>query len=545
MKGLAYVPQDGVFPFLGLDTFTPSTQLDGRYSPGLENVELQKGIVGKRRGYLKLGDTLEDSLGGAQADPVIGVHEFETLSGTKILLAFTTKRQYKWDGTDWDNITYASGGSDVLWTGTEDDWLDVATVSGLDSTGTYKKWVVISNGKDTPRYWDGSLGTFLRFHTDTVANGGALLLYPSFVTYRAMAQFYNHVVIANVQATATQRNLVAWSDTGDLVDFTGTGSGSALLPDSKGQILRLLPLGDRLVIYSENSISFITYVAGDLIYSFENVLNETRLVSARSIVDLGPYHLFLTEENVMAFDGSKFPRPIGDRIFRQYREELYVPARKKAFAFHDAARQHVYFSVPTKSNKSVFYRLEYDLSDMSRSAWTRLNYTDRPVSMGTYSRNATLFWNSASLAGLAWNEVTMTWKQGTIREAFPIRVFGGTSGEVFIDDEIATRDDTVAIDAWWDSKDFAVPQSFRSVVGRWLEIELDLKGYEADIYTSTDEGETYVFQTKLELESNWRKYTVPVDLMSKHLRVRVRNACINSRFLLRWLRVRVREGGPS
>lgn len=531
-----YVPDEGIFPFMGINTLVPSTQLDPRFSPNLQNVDITKGLIEKRRGY--------QALGGSLVDPVIGVYEFETLAGSKILLAFTTKKQYRWSGSAWTNITYQSGGVDVDWTGTEEDWLDIQVVAGLDASGTYTKWIVVSNGKDQARYWDGSMTRFARYHTDAVSSGGAGITFPNFVTYRAGAQFYDHVVLANVTAASAQKNLIAWSHTGSLVDFGGANAGEAYIPDSMGAIVKLAHLGDRLMIYSENSVGMLTYVAGDLIFTQEQVLQNSRLVSGRCVVSIGPYHLLLTEENVLVFDGTKFARPVGDAIYRQYRRELYTPNRVRAFAFHDPARQHVYFNVPISTDQNVFYRMEYNLADMSQSVWTRLTYGDRPVSMGLFSREQTLKWNSTQLSGLSWSEIGITWNQATVRKAFPIRVFGSQSA-VFIDDELTTRDGSQAIDSYWDSKDFAVPGNFRSSLGRWLEIELDAQGYEVDVYISDNEGQTFSFVQKLELGTNWGKYTVPIDVMSKHLRVRLRNACVNSKFQVRWMRIWVREGGPT
>jgi hypothetical protein len=144
--GRGYTPADSIYPLEGLNTLDPSTQARPNFSPNCENVVIDKGILLKRKGYQALGST---------ADPTVALIEFEDISGIKHLLRITTTKQYKYDAVadTWDNITYQVAAADVNWTGDEEDVVDWAVVSGVDTT--FKKWVIITNGIDPPRYWDG------------------------------------------------------------------------------------------------------------------------------------------------------------------------------------------------------------------------------------------------------------------------------------------------------------------------------------------------------------------------------------------------------
>jgi hypothetical protein len=501
---------------------------DPHLSPRCENILINKGLVEKRKGYQPLGAVLPD--------PVVAVFEFETAAAVKKLIAITTKKEYVYDQTGgvWTNITYQNGGNDVDRTGDETATIDYTVLTGVDGGGAFARWILFTNGVDQPRYWDGVAGKFALYNPDLAG----------FVTCGCVAQFYGHVFLGDITVADHERQTVAWSDTGKLLDFTGPNSGVAILTEAQGTLVRMLPLGDRLVAYSENAINLIAYVGGDIIFSFESSLQETRLVSGRAIVNIGPYHIYMSQEDIELYDGSRLHQSIGGRIYREYRQDLFVELKSRAFAFHDAAKKTIWFNVPISDTTSRYYVLEYDLSDITKSTWVRYEFRDRPVSMGFFSRDSTLFWNSAAIAGLSWRSVELTWDQASTRKGFPTRVFGAAN-RVFTSDDVIPNDNGSIIPSFWDSIDFTVPQGFESELGRWIELELELKGVECDISISLDEGQTYQLLDTLALNSQWKKYSVFCDEVSSHLRIRVENNCPNSSFQLRWLRAWATPAGPN
>ena len=535
-----YLPKDEIYPLIGLNTLDPSPQADQRTSPNCQNVLFTKGIVQKRSGYGYLGDAISGT--------VLGLVEFETLSGTKYLLCLTTTKQYKlqYDGGTgvytWDNLTYKPSGSDVNWTGDESDTLDYAVVTGFDS-GTLKKWIIITNGKDQPRYWDGSMSRF-GLYAPTGISGVSTTW-----TCKTLISFYDHLILANLTDSSSNktRTTLYWSKYQNLTDFaTGAAydSGVAVLTDTSGEILKIERLADRAYIYSQDAIHAMVYVGGALTYTFEKTLEASRLLHKKSAVNVGPYHLFMSQENVSYFDGTRMPREVGDRISRSLRDELYSSKAYFAFAFHDAAKRQVYFSYPTGVDSAAMYHLEYTSNDSLGGRWTKLKFANRITAMGFYSRNIDLAYDSTQFSGVPYYGSSMSYAQGSIKGGFPVRVMGG-SGRAYIADDTTQNDITTAIDSWWDSIDFTVPEAYQSEYGRWIELELEMKGFEADVYYSTDKGETYTFVERVDLDSGWEKYKINIDVMSKTFRVRIRNNCASSTFSLRWLRVWVQPGGPA
>jgi len=533
-SGKRYLPKDEIYPLIGLNTLDPSPQANPHTSPDTKNMVFTKGIVQKRTGYSYLGTTL--------TDPVIGVVEYESLTGTKTLLAFTTKKQYKFDTStlDWVNITYQSGGVDVNWTGVESDTLDYAIVSGLDGSSVFKKWVVITNGKDQPRYWDGAAAKFALYAPAGITG---------FVTCKTITGYFNQVVMGNVKTASDNVTAVYWSNLQSLISFDSSvsdgGTGIAIMTDVDGPIQRLVPLADRCYIFTLNSIHAMQYVGGAIGMTFVKLMQESRLLSSRSVVNIGQYLLYMSQENIVLFDGTTLTREIGDRIYRGYRDELYASKRHFSFAFHDAAKRQVYFCYPTANDESHFYNVEYQVGDMSNSVWSRLKYKDRFISMGFFSRDQNLKWNSPQIAGVGWDQSLTSWAQGSIKGGFPVRVAGTSSGRVVLLDDTAQNDANTAVDAWWDSIDFTVPSGYQSEYGRWIEIELELRGFEAEIYYTKDQGQSYTFVKKLTLTNQWTKYKVNIDVMSKNLRIKVKNDCPSSWIQGRWLRLWVTPGGAA
>ena len=417
----------------------------------------------------------------------------------------------------------------VQWTGDETNILDFCV--GTDDND---KYVMITNGKDFPLWWEGSDDGFTKIDIGI----------SDFVTCKTLSTFYGHLVIGGYQTTTWYRQGVAWSDAFDFEEWSTGSTGVALVADSKGDIQRLVPMGDRLMIFSDDSIGVITYIGGSVLYTFETLIQDTRLLSPRSIVSVGPFQLFMSQENVYLFDGSRLLRPIGNKIQKDLKELVNLESNHLAFAFHDSARRQVFWTIPLKGSDPSHktYLLEYDVFDISNLKWSSITYNERPTSMGFYSRFYFIAWNSGIIESLVWSDFEGSWQLGS-DENFPIRAIGGAEGGVYLCDGIQPQDDGNDIEAYWTSIDFTVPQSYLSQVGRWLELELELYGTSVSIYTSIDRGSTYDLQgDPLTLTSSWSRYRVLIDEMSRNLRIKV--VCnSDDRFHLRWLRAWVAPGG--
>lgn len=540
LRNSAYVPEQSVHPFQGIDYQDPSTLTDPHLSPEAQNVNFDKGHLVKR-----LGDVL---LGNPVSGIPLAVIEFTNLSNVTTLLLITTTKEYKWDGSDWVDITYTTfGGAVTNRTGSEDNGLDWTVVSGIDSTGAFVKWIIITNGKDKPRWWDGTNGTFWLYSTAAQdnANRGAGLLYTNFVTCKTISTLSQYVLMGNVTTTTDEVATVAWSDTGSLYDF-GTGilgqgnSGAIPLTDAIGPIQKIMVLGDRTMIYANDTIHAMTHVGGNDIFSFERLLNDTRLASPRAIVDIGMGHLFLGQENIYMFDGSRNLYPLADAIALRLREELQTSLKGRAWAFLDKAKNNIYWSVPTSEEESTLYKMEYNQYDIRQIRWTKHLYPDRTTTMGFWSRTTDL--KISDLGTLTYNDIAWTYSQASIKAGFPQRVLG-FSGGVSVADDSSFDDSGIPIEAFWDSIDFTSSNSiYLTELTRWTKLELELRGGSVDVWYSIDRGSNFILITTQTLTSDWTRYKFDIDVTTDTLRIRIGNN-VNAKFELRWLRLMGRPMG--
>lgn len=525
IQGRSYAPEDSMYPLAGLDLLAPSTMISPSATPLCQNMIARNGIAVKRNGYIPLGTGLPN-------EPVQALIEFEIDIDVRILVAVTPSHfcSYNTSTKAWDEIR-----GSTHWTGDQTNNIDWVVARGLDGDGNDKKWLIVTNGKDKPQYWDGVAGTFADYPCNLA----------SFVTFKTIAQFYDHIVIGNVQTSNFDHQLIAWTTVGSLVDFTNfsTGdSGSEDVTGASGDIVKLKNMGDRLIIYAENSISSMSYIGAPFVFSLEQVVKEIRLLGPQAIVDLGPYHIFIGQENWYVYDGERAVYPAGDAVWKLFKDELFTDQKNRAFGFFDQPHNYIYWGVPIGDGLMVIYQQEYNLITPKEVRWTRTFYTDQPFCMGFFSRDEALRWNSPQLTTMPWSAANFTWLSAEIRKGFPNPVIG-SQGKVFVTDGTSLDDNGVAQLAFWDTKDFTIPQAYESQLARWCEIECELAGNACRVYYSLDQGQSYVQVKDLTLTSNFARYRMTIDKTSRNIRLRFANGFKSSTFSMRWARVWFRPGG--
>lgn len=597
----SYQPQDAIYPMLGLDSRPPGNMLDSRLSPSISNIDIKDGVALKRKGYRLLGEQL-DKAGVAVTDPVLLITEFETLAGVKVLVVSTNKRQYKYDfGSEaWVDITkrrtaqtltnvntgtktftfqpgsdltadYPTGGTVAVAgsTGNDGDYniasssysapnLDVvvveaipdATVDGtiashvelngsatnwidhVQAVNNSGRWLILTNNLDDPIYWDGT-GQFQDLDMST---------FPSFASTKSLASFFDHLMLGNVTDASSNPQLLGWSDIAEFETWASGDAGIALLSQAQGEILAMLPLGQRLAIYARNSIELVSFVAGVEVFATEHLISGIHIMSQRSVVDIGPWHMFLGLENFYAFDGTRRLVPVGDRVRISLKQDLDRENSDLAFAFHDSVRKRVFWSIPTSATTQKMYVMEYDLLNILESRWTIFEYSDQLTSLGLFSNQGALTWHSSLFDGVSWDEMSLLWNEDVSQTNFPMFTLGG-QGKVYLNEIFTSDDGGVGIDAEWVSKDFIVPVEFNTVYGRWLEIEFEAKGTSLEVYVSGDLGVSWTLVDTVTLTDQLLPYKVAIDERAKNLRVRFRDAEVTGYFTLNSLRLWVRSAG--
>lgn len=531
-----YTPSESSFPLAGLDLLSPTDQVDHHYSPNAKNAVCALGVVSKRTGYNPLGTS-------QPPDPVMALIDFEVTSTNRIFVCITTTKFYSYDpgGNVWVDRTKQAMSVDVPWTGTQDNPVSWVVAEGLDGSDNLVRWIIATNGKDTPQYWDGSASKFADWPINL----------PGFVTCGCLASFYNHLFIGDISTGSHDEQQIAWGNAGSLIDFTAANGdeGVNIITDAVGPIRRLVQMGDRLMLYADDTIHAITYLGGSFIFSFELIATQTRLVGPNAVVNLGPYHLFMSQEDIVLFDGSRMLRPVSANIRKLYRVELLTEQRLRAWGFLDQPHRFVFWGVPTPFGFAV-YQQEFDLFNPGSNVWSRNVFTDQASMMGFYTRDDSRRWNS--LPTRTWKQATASWASEQARKGFPVRVLGAVTGAIMLCDGSSSDDNGKAVEAFWDTSDYTAsgsainytgPTSYVTMICRWVQIEFEAAGTSVDIYTSRDRGQSYQFVKTVALTSVTDRYQVQIDTSSRTLRVRFYTNALAQTFSFNWCRCWFQPGG--
>ena len=428
-------------------------------------------------------------------------------------------------------------GSVIKWTGEDDSWIDY--IEGMDANGHY---LFLTNNFDQVIYWDGSI---MQYYVPTSG-------LDSFITCRTLATYLGSLVLGNLVITDIDTrypNTVAYSAPGDFFDYSSTSADLVLLDSTKGGIERILLLGEVLVIYSVNSIGIARFVEGANRYNFDQIiLGETRLMSGRGVIGLGPYHALVMQDNIYLFNGTKALVPIAMNIQRLYESSLEVQQLSNAFAFNDTFRKRAYFILPITGPDPDIYKVKMFVLNyvdftlkQENLTWSVQEFSNIPTCFGYFSEDKSLTWEMMTET---WNQASisaLTWRDCSVSPGFPFMVMGDAT-RVFVLDGRSITDNSIEVDGWWDSIDFTVPEHYQSMNGRWCELEIEIAGIDASVYYSTNKGLSWTLfpSGNLTLGQERSIHKLFFDTVSRSLRIRVRS---NSLFTLFWYRLWLSPGG--
>ena len=340
-----------------------------------------QGQLKKRPGLLEVGDNLSNA--------IVGLHGYLRSNGGKDLLLM--------EGT---TLRYLNS---TTWTA-----LDSGFTTGLDTwmvTCPLNDKVYIDNGTDYTHSWDRGSTTLNSCLTDmgTAIPHGKVRIWHK-----------NHMFALNAVTVSgtTYYDRMYWSamadpDTYDTVnDFINVPGG--------GHMITACDLGDSLVLFKENSISFLSGW-GDtdwtITASASNVTNideSVGCVAKRGVTRVGNEIWFIDDEGLI--------RRIYQTDFDAFRKDLICSKIRGTLATINTAQltkalawthnDKVYFAVPTGSSTVNNTLLVYDILASKRTgeeAWT--TYTGwTPAILCSYPSGITpdLYIGSNSATGKIW-----------------------------------------------------------------------------------------------------------------------------------------------
>jgi len=285
-KESTYLPLESKFPFKGLATSPPPNQLPSAFSPNLLNVHVRDGIIQRRAGYYKIGETLDGV--------VLGLTEFAPIGSADVLVVLTSEAQYYYDDTndtfvDISREEVTTTAIDEVYSVAAGDADDVFVLSGADFTGQY---IVGTQFTVT-----GSTGNDGTYTVDTSA-------FAASVTEIRTVEAIPDATIDGSLSVATRHPIASASGVSDT--FTITGDVTPDFPigqvffcrDSANNngtyIVVSSVFGGGNTTISVDAVPVTSGASGDLTLRDEITTAETDLIDYEPLVDVNSKRLLMT-----------------------------------------------------------------------------------------------------------------------------------------------------------------------------------------------------------------------------------------------------------
>ena len=472
----------------GLDTSSPADYISEQSSPNNENFTLKSGLLAKRDGTTALGTT--------QSEEILGGTEF-VRAGTTYNVRIGLDEIWHYTSGAWADVT----GTDL--TGTTDDLIDIAIplLSGV-------RILCITNGIDAIRKWTGS--------GDTAVLGGT----PPKAKF--IQEYKTYLVCANITGGTDVTQRVQWSDTADPETWDSGNAGTMDLIEDAEDITGLSLFGNYLAVHKKSSINLGYLVQTSDIFRFDRKNTGAGTIANATIVNIPTgLQVFLAIDGIRAFNGIN-SQLIDAKVNDEIRGGLNAEYAFKSWAVLVNELDEVWLGVPigSQTTPDTIYKYNYKTGVMYKDSRSKITAAWRSA-----SSSISKTW--AATSG-TWDSSTERWNQSSIAASFSKIHLADNTGLVTQVDSNVNDDNSVAIDAFWESKDFESEEKGR--LARWQRLEFWAKGNTVKVWYSTDSGDTWteMSDSAFSLDSSFPPDSAPLvayfDVVSSKLRIKFSNS---------------------
>jgi len=483
----------GLLTIQGIDTSKPAEYISERTTPDCQNVEIDRFTIKKRPGTTTVGATMSQEIMAGRELDISGTKK-NTRIGLTALQVYTSGAWADKTGT--------------ALTGTTAD--PVCTcVSQISSVN----WLIFTNGIDAVRKFDGSNNSAVLGGTPPVCD---------FLT-----DYKGYLVLAKISSYPMR---VQWSDTGLIETWTGGNSGSADLLDDAGEITGIGKIGDYLTIHKENCIYLGYLVPTTDIFRFDRKSTGSGTICNGTIQELPTgEQIYLANDGLRLFNGissSLIESPVTDEL----RETLNPEYVHKSWSIQMEELDEVWIAVPigSQTTPDTIYKYNYNTKTIHKDVRSGI------TAAWKYTQSASITWDSFA-TGVSWDSVEGRWNNRDLENLFSLTMFGDNTGLSYKRDTTVNNDNSVAVNAYWTSKDFENEEKGR--LCRWNKMEFWAKGQNIKIDYSTDEGITWNNISTYALSSYYPIDSAPLiayfDVVSSKIRFKFSNATAGETFNLK------------
>jgi hypothetical protein len=334
---------------------------------------------------------------------------------------------------------------------------------------------------------------------------------------------------------------VKWTVVGGITpasaDWTAAGSGDTDLDSIFGEdvIQTAHKLGNYVVIYGKKTIAMQEYTGKtpDDPYAFYVRVAGVGTPSERGVANLGDRHIFLGWDDVYIYKGGTDVQSIGDKVSRELFDLINPTYIHRSFVVYldEQYEVRIYFPLIGSTTPNCYFT--YSLSNGSWSRGSR-SY----MAFGAYKRiTGADTWDTIGTATTTWDELTIRWNDVSLEELSPLNIYGDADGVLYQDNETVLNLAGVAIDSWWDTKDFVVGDGYRRQTTNWMSLGFEATGDAITVYYSTDLGENWSVGVEFTLTDEWKVYRYDLNVNAPQIRFRFENDALSETFELRQIEV--------
>ena len=363
---------------------------------------------------------------------------------------------------------------------------------------------------------------------------------------KCMRRFGERVCLYGVTSTYPQR--VQWTIVGGVTavtpvatDWTAAGSGDTDLISTMGvdHIQTAEKLGNYMVIYGERTIVLQDYIGlVDEPFAFYTRVSGIGLAAERAIVNLGNEHIFLGWDDIYSYKGGKEAVRIGGHIKDELFSHISAQYINRSFMTYVEEKDEIRLYIVTHGHTTPDMYFSYSLENESWSRGTRA-YTG----YGYFTRASADTWASAgSGATDTWDNQTLRWDSMILEALAPLNIYGNASGAVSFEDETELNLLGVAIDGYFETKDFVTGDGYRRTLTNWMEFNFEAKGDKIYVRYSTDLGVSWSEAKIITLSGVWKKYNYDFNANAPQVRFRLRNGNVDEDFEVRQIEIGYIDG---
>lgn len=491
-------------PISGLDTSGPATLIDSRATPNCSDVRVSYTHIKKIEG--------DRQIGSAISGVVQKIVEFDRESSKYLVRISPTTFEVWTDGSQaWADKT-----------GTALQGKYIQPVSAAQSVISGKGILVFTNYFDSIKKYTVSAG-------DIEALGGSpprcKFVFP-YKGYLTLGYINDSGVVYPYR--------IQWPDTDDPETWTEgdtVNAGHDDLDDNTDPLAGINGLGDLIIPFKSSGI-YNGYLTDDTsIFKFDFVERRLGWLANNSVKQLpGGKLIGLGKTGLVEYNGIS-AQLVATGIMDDIRWNINPQYAQCAFGEVVEELNEYWLWVPTGSNTypDLVYRCNYLTGQVYRGVSSNV------TAAGLKTQLEAVTWN---LKTGKWNAQTGKWNDVVVASIFPILVTGDSDGKCYVFDYDQKNRHDVAIDAWWDSKDYDSVFFFgEEYAGHYFHLtELFIDGAEGDavsVYYSTDEGTTYTLLETITLSASPATYRIPCDIFTDKIRIRLRNNTASSTFEFR------------